>query len=39
MSQDIEKFINEMRMDGYWDVFANVEAASKFVSAGAGERI
>ena len=30
LSQDMEKFINEMRMDDYWDVFPNVEAARQF---------
>jgi len=26
----MEKVINEMRMDDYWDVFPNVEAARQF---------
>jgi anti-anti-sigma factor len=30
VSQDMETFINEMRMDDYWDVFASVEAAVQF---------
>jgi anti-anti-sigma factor len=34
LSQDMEKFIEEMRMDDYWDVFTGVEAASKFLGAG-----
>ena len=36
LSQDMEKFFNDMRMDDYWDVFATVEAASRFFDGGTG---
>jgi anti-sigma B factor antagonist len=38
LGQDMEKFINEMRMDDYWDVFTSVKAASKSFDAGTAER-
>ena len=31
LSQETESFINEMRMDDYWDIFPNVAEASRFL--------
>jgi anti-sigma B factor antagonist len=32
LSNDTERFINDMRMDDYWDIFTTVEEASRFLN-------
>jgi anti-anti-sigma regulatory factor len=33
LSQPTESFINAMRMDDYWDIFKNVDEASRFLDS------